>query len=57
MNELKRFYRITYDSWEGYYVVHTPKGEIWFLMRNCDKLPESFLLSHELTPTLTENSH
>ena len=30
MHELKRFYRITYDSWEGYYVVHTPKGEVRF---------------------------
>jgi hypothetical protein len=30
MHELERFYRITYDSWEGYYVVHTPKGEVRF---------------------------
>ena len=30
MHELERFYRITYDSWEGYYVVHTPKVEVWF---------------------------
>ena len=30
MHELKRSYRITYDSWEGYYVVHTSKGEVPF---------------------------
>ncbi len=30
MNELESLYRITYDSWEGYYVVHTPKGEVRF---------------------------
>ncbi len=26
MHELKRLYHITYNSWDGYYVVHTPKG-------------------------------
>ena len=30
MHELKRSYRIMYDSWEGYYVVHTSKGEVQF---------------------------
>jgi hypothetical protein len=30
MHELERSYRITYDSWEGYYVVHTSKGEVRF---------------------------
>ena len=30
MHELKKKYRITYDSWEGYYVVHTPSGEVKF---------------------------
>ena len=30
MHELERSYRIMYDSWEGYYVVHTPKGEVRF---------------------------
>ena len=30
MHELERFFRITYDSWEGYYVVHTLNGEIRF---------------------------
>ena len=30
MNELESIYRITYDSWAGYYVVHTPKGEVRF---------------------------
>ncbi len=30
MNELEKHYRITYNSWQGYYVVHTPKGEVKF---------------------------
>jgi len=30
MHELESLYRITYDSWKGYYVVHTPKGEVRF---------------------------
>ena len=30
MHELEENYRITYDSWAGYYVVHTPKGEVRF---------------------------
>jgi hypothetical protein len=30
MHELKRLYRITYNSWDGYYVVHTPRGEVKF---------------------------
>ena len=30
MNELEKKYRITYDSWEGYYVVHTANGEVQF---------------------------
>ncbi len=30
MNELKKKYRITYDSWEGYYVMHTANGEVQF---------------------------
>ena len=30
MHELKLLYRITYGSWAGYYVVHTPKGEVRF---------------------------
>jgi hypothetical protein len=25
MHELKRLYRITYDSWDRYYIVHTPQ--------------------------------
>ena len=28
MHELKCLYPITYDSWDGYYVVHTPRGEV-----------------------------
>jgi hypothetical protein len=30
MQELEKLYRITYDSWEGYYVVHTPGGNVRF---------------------------
>ncbi len=30
MHELEKKYRITYDSWEGHYIVHTPKGEVNF---------------------------
>ena len=30
MHELEKKYCITYDSWEGHYVVHTPKGEVKF---------------------------
>jgi len=30
VHELEQSYRITHDSWEGYYVVHTPKGEVRF---------------------------
>jgi hypothetical protein len=30
MHELEGMYRIIYDSWQGYYVVHTPKGEVRF---------------------------
>jgi hypothetical protein len=30
MHERKKHYRITYNSWEGYYVVHTPRGEVKF---------------------------
>jgi hypothetical protein len=26
MQELEKMYRITYDSWDGYYKVHMPKG-------------------------------
>ncbi len=29
-HELEKLYRITYNSWQGYYVVHTPKGEVRF---------------------------
>ena len=28
MHKLKKLYRITYDSWDGYYIVHTPKGDV-----------------------------
>ena len=30
MHELEGMYRITYDSWQGFYIVHTPKGEVRF---------------------------
>jgi hypothetical protein len=30
MNELEKRYHITYDSWQGYYVVHTNNGEVRF---------------------------
>ncbi len=30
MHKLEKMYRITYDSWEGFYVVHTPRGEVHF---------------------------
>jgi hypothetical protein len=30
MHKLKRLYCITYDNWDGYYVVHTPWGEVKF---------------------------
>ncbi len=30
MHELEKMYRITYGSWEGFYVVHTPRGEVHF---------------------------
>ena len=30
MHELKKHYRITYNSWEGFYEVHTPRGMVKF---------------------------
>ncbi len=30
MHELEQQYRITYDSWEGYYSVHTPRRVVKF---------------------------
>jgi hypothetical protein len=30
MHKLEWLYRITYDSWDGFYVVHTPQGEVRF---------------------------
>ncbi len=30
MHKLEKHYQITCNSWEGYYVVHTPRGEIRF---------------------------
>ena len=30
MHELEKMYRITYNSWEGFYAVHTPRGEVRF---------------------------
>jgi hypothetical protein len=36
MHELEKLYRITYDSWKGFYVVHTPRGEVHFTRMNKD---------------------
>jgi hypothetical protein len=30
MHELEKMYRITYDSLDGYYIVHTPRGKVVF---------------------------
>ena len=30
MNEIEKLHRITYDSIDGYYVVHTYKGPVYF---------------------------
>ncbi len=30
MHKLEQQYRITYDSWEGYYLVHMPRGVVKF---------------------------
>jgi hypothetical protein len=30
MNKLEKKYHITYDSWQGYYVMHTAQGEVRF---------------------------
>ncbi len=30
MHELEKLYQITYDSWEGHYIVHTPQGAVKF---------------------------
>ncbi len=30
MHKLEKLYRITYDSWEGYYIIHTPQGAVKF---------------------------
>jgi hypothetical protein len=30
MHKLEKYYRITYNSWEGYYLVHTPRGKVEF---------------------------
>ena len=30
MHELEKHYRTTYDSWEGFYQVHTPRGRVKF---------------------------
>ncbi len=28
MHKLEQLYRITYDTWDGFYVMHTPRGEV-----------------------------
>ena len=30
IHELEKLYRIMYVSWEAFYVVHTPRGEVHF---------------------------
>jgi hypothetical protein len=30
MHKLEKTYRIIDDSWDGYYVIHTPQGEVLF---------------------------
>ncbi len=30
MHKLEQLYPITYNSWDGFYVVHTPRGEVRF---------------------------
>ncbi len=30
MHKLKKYYRITYNSWEGYYVMHRPREKVEF---------------------------
>jgi hypothetical protein len=30
MHELEKMYHITYNSWDGYYKVHMPKGHVQF---------------------------
>ncbi len=30
MHELEKMYCITYNSWDGFYMVHTPKGQVQF---------------------------
>ena len=32
MHELEQLYRITYDCWDKYYLVHHPKGPVHFKM-------------------------
>jgi len=61
MNELESIYRITYDSWAGYYVVHTPKGEVRFYkdeqglpyldLNKCDTVGAMLLLQREEAET------
>jgi hypothetical protein len=51
MHELERPYRITHDSWEGYYVVHTPKGEVRFY-KDEQGLPYIYLGESNLEATM-----
>ena len=34
MHKLEKKYRITYDSWQGYYKVHMPRGGVKFFKDN-----------------------
>ena len=61
MNELESIYRITYDSWAGDYVVHTPKGEVRFYkdeqglpyldLNECDAVGAMLLLQRKEAET------
>jgi hypothetical protein len=38
MHKLEKMYRIIYNSWEGFYVLHTPRGGVHFY-KDKDGLP------------------
>jgi hypothetical protein len=46
MNKLEKKYCITYNSWEGYYVVHTASGEVRFY-KDGTAFPTLTLKSHQ----------
>ena len=58
MHELEKLYRITYNSWEGFYVVHTSQGRVQF-HKDEEGLPFiNFEQSeHEAAMILIQNAH